>query len=45
MYTKAFDSSYGKNGGWEILDPDGDWVCYIEGEANADFLLSHLNRG
>ena len=45
MYTKEWDSCYSRNGGWEILDPDGKYVCYIEGEANADYLLSHLNRG
>lgn len=29
---------------WEILDPDGDWICTVIGEDNANALLSHLNR-
>ena len=44
MYTKEYDAASGHNGQWEILDPDGDWICYVDTEGQADALLSHLNR-
>lgn len=43
MYTKeqtAWDDHK-----FHIIDPDGDCICIVKGEAEADALLSHLNRG
>lgn len=42
MYTKRLDPTDGR---WEILDPEGDFICYIDSAMIADALLSHLNRG
>ena len=42
MYTKEPIPS--NNGQFSILDPDGDYVCMVNSEAEADTLLSHLNR-
>jgi hypothetical protein len=44
MYTKEYDPAAGRDGMWEILDPDGDWICHIPNEMQAEALLSHLNR-
>lgn len=30
--------------GWNILDPQGDLICQVNDEDEADGLLSHLNR-
>lgn len=45
MYTKEYDKyeDYGRLG-WVIFDPDGDFVCTVPNEHQADALLSHLNR-
>lgn len=29
---------------WAILDPDGDKICIVYSEEEANALLSHLNR-
>lgn len=42
MYTKEHDPDMDQ---WGILDPDGDFICYINSSMVADALLSHLNRG
>lgn len=34
----------GANGGWHILDPDGDPIAWVPSEEEAEALLSHLNR-
>ena len=43
MYTKERDDCYEDH--WVILDPQGDSICAVVGELQADALLSHLNRG
>jgi hypothetical protein len=42
MYTT--EPVDGSSGYWEILDPDGNQICDVFGEDNANALLSHLNR-
>jgi hypothetical protein len=44
MYTKELNYDKDENPVWDILDPDGDRICTIEFEDQADALLSHLNR-
>lgn len=57
MYTKGDlveDYTQGRRCAREILDPDGDVICYViedqdscnntPGNTAADALLSHLNR-
>ena len=46
MYTKEeTDASAGEEEGrWDILDPDGEVIATVDTEAEADTLLSHLNR-
>lgn len=41
MYTAQYDE-YMES--WEILDPDGDHICYLLSGIGKDALLSHLNR-
>jgi hypothetical protein len=43
MYTAQL-STDDPDGNWDILDPDGDYICMVLGKAAADALLSHLNR-
>jgi len=58
MYTKGElveDFTVGRTYAREILDPDGDVICHViedrdaeknnPGNTAADGLLSHLNRG
>jgi len=58
MYTKGDlveDYTEGRTYAREILDPDGDLICHViedrdaekncPGNTAADNLLSHLNRG
>jgi hypothetical protein len=40
MYTKQ--QIYSRD--WQILDPQGDPICVVAYESEADALLSHLNR-
>ena len=42
MYTKERDDVYEDH--WVIKDPQGDFVCVVIDEGDADALLSHLNR-
>lgn len=42
MYTKEYDETVES---WEILDPDGLFICYVRSPMHADALLTHLNRG
>ena len=44
MYTTEYDAAKGHKGMWEILDPDGDWICDVPTEGQAEALLTHLNR-
>lgn len=40
MYEKEGSDKLGFN----ILDPQGDCICWVESRSAADALLSHLNR-
>ena len=31
-------------GYFEVLDPEGDHICFVETKGEAESLLSHLNR-
>lgn len=42
VYKKGYNSDMKR---WDILDPDGDWICSIDSSMYADALLTHLNRG
>ena len=44
MYTKEYHDPLGSSK-YDILDPQGDVICVVENEWQADALLSHLNRG
>ncbi len=41
MYRKELNEHMKQ---WKILDPEGDYICQVETEEEADGLLSHLNR-
>jgi hypothetical protein len=41
MYRTELDPDVNR---WEILDPEGDHICYVNTEEEAYSLLSHLNR-
>lgn len=43
MYTIEQSEELGPSY-WDILDPEGDVVVTVEGQEQAEALLSHLNR-
>jgi len=47
MYTAepCENDDLGEPGDWVILDSDGDWICTVGSEDQAEALMSHLNRG
>lgn len=42
--TEGEANERGTKGNFEILDPDGDHICFVETEGEAEALISHLNR-
>jgi hypothetical protein len=44
MYSKEREQINPCDSVWNILDPQGDQICQVFSEEEANGLLSHLNR-